>query len=377
MGFTFTDKYKFAKGTSIMRVSDPGTGKILFSDTATQTSNVEPNINMGEVRGGLMNGILTMIPQEPGMTINVTSAQYSLIMKAKQLGAEHGYGFPTRVCATVTGAEGKITVPVSTTGTPVAGPGFTSVFCYVQIVGQASEIINDGVAYPIDPTTGVVSNYVATNGTTYKVHFWVNKATTEYVKVSSFFDPAVVHVEIETPIFANESGDPNNKGTRIGTHITVIPYVKLGGNGGMNGDQTGNDTTSVSGTAISYQESVVVDDCDSCYGVYGDLCYYLYVPCDDSGMIEGMTFIGGEVEVPTSSTTTLKFYLVVGGQLVPVDPAYLTCSMTTAITGTSVTNAGVLTAGTTTGSGELTATYSDGTNEFTCPVNVTVVQPTT
>lgn len=377
MGFTFTDKYKFAKGTSIMRVSDPATGKILFSDTATQTSNVEPNINMGEVRGGLMNGILTMIPQEPGMTINVTSAQYSLIMKAKQLGAEHGYGFPTRVCTTVTGAEGKITVPISTTGTPVAGPGYDSVFCYVQVVGAKSEIINDGVAYAIDPTTGIVSGYTATNGTTYKVHFWVNKATTEYVRVSNWFDPAVVHVEIETPIFANESGDPNNKGTQIGTHITVIPYVKLGGNGGMNGDQTGNDTTSVSGTAISYQQSVVVADCEDCSATAGDLCYYLYVPCDDAGMIEGMVFIGGEVELPASTSTTLKFYLIVGGQLAPVDTAHLTCTMSTALTGTSVTNAGVLTAGSTTGNAEVTATYSDGSASFTCPVNVTVTQAST
>ena len=377
MGFTFTDKFKFAKGTSVMWVSDPATGKLFFVDPATQTSNVEPNINLGEVRGGLMNGILTMIPQEPGMTVNVTSAQYNLLMKAKQLGGDHGYGFPTRICASVTGAEGKITVPVSTTGTPVAGPGYSSVFCYVQIVGEESEIINDGIAYAIDPTTGEVSGYTATNGTKYKVHFWVNKATTEYVRVSNYFDPAVVHIEIETPIFANESGDTDNKGTQIGTHITVIPYVKLNGQGGMNGDQTGNDTTSVSGTAISHQKAVVEDDCDTCAASTGDLCYYLYVPCNDANMIKGFVSVPAEVEVEANKSEALDLWLVVGDQLTKPDPKFVTCSVTGAVTGLSVTNAGVITAGSTAGNGEVTATYNDGTNEFTCPVNVTVTAAST
>ena len=112
-------------------------------------------------------------------------------------------------------------------------------------------------------------------------------------------------------------------------------------------------------------------------GAAGDLCYYLYVPCNDAGMIEGMVFIGGEVELPASTSTTLKFFLVVGGQLVPVDTAYLTCIMSTALTGTSVTNAGDLTAGSTTGNAEVTATYNDGSVTFTCPVNVTVTEATT
>ena len=377
MGFVFTNPYKFAKGTSVARFSDPATGRMLFVDTATQTSNVEPNINMGEVRGGLMNGILAMLPQEPSMNVNLTSAQYSLIMKARQVGGEHGYGFPTRICTTVQGAEGKITVPVATVGTPVAGPGYDSVFCYVQIVGQASEIINDGVAYALDPTTGVVSGYSATNGTTYKVHFWINKATTEYVKVSNFFDPAVVHAEIETPIFINESGNKDNTGTQIGTHITVIPYLKLNGSGGMNGDQTGNDTTNISGVAISYQESVVVDDCDTCAATAGDLCYYLYVPCDDAGMIEGLVYVGGELEITANSTAPLDCYLVVGNQLTKPDPAFMTYAVTGEVTGLSVSASGIVTAGSTTGDGEVTATYNDGTNEATCPVNVTIVSAST
>lgn len=372
MSFTFTDKMLFAKGTSVMRVSDPATGRLFFVDPATQTSNVEPNVNLGEVRGGLMNGILTMIPQEPGMTVNVTSSQYNLLMKAKQLGGDHGYGFATRTCVSVLGAEGKIVIPVATAGTPVAGPGYAKVFGYVQIVGQESEILNDGVAYDIDPATGEVLGYVATNGTKYKVHFWVNKATTEYVRVSNYFDPAVVRVEIETPIFANESGDPDNKGTQIGTHITVIPYVKLNGSGGMNGDQTGNDTTSVSGTAISYQKAVVEDDCDTCSAATGDLCYYLYVPCNDAYMIKGLVAVPAEVEIPASSTQALDLWLVVGDQLTKPDPQFMSYEVTGSVTGLSVSNSGIVTAGTTAGSGEITATYDDGSNSFTCPINVTV-----
>ena len=101
------------------------------------------------------------------------------------------------------------------------------------------------------------------------------------------------------------------------------------------------------------------------------------VQMDDGSQIEGMVYIGGEVELPASTSTTLKFYLVVGGQLAPVDTAHLTCTMSTALTGTSVTNAGVLTAGSTTGNAEVTATYNDGSASFTCPVNVTVTQAST
>lgn len=371
---TFTDPYLFAKGTSTMRVSRPGTGKLIFVDNATQTANVEPNINMGEVRGGLMNGILTMLPQEPGFTCNFTSAQYNLVMKAEQLGAQHGYGIATRTCVAVTAAEGAITVPIATAGTPVAGPGYSDIFCYVQEIGAESSIINDGVAYPIDPTSGVVSGYTPTNGKQYKVHFWVNKATTEYAKVSAFFDPSIVHVEIETPIFSNKSGEADNSGTRVGTHITIIPYLKLGGNGGMNGDQTGNDTTSVSGTAIAYQNPLVVDDCGECGASAADLVYYLYVPCDDADMIDGLVYINGEISIPAGGSAKLNVYAAVKGNLVPItDYNLLSFEITETVTGMSVSADGVVATGNTQGEGVITATYAYKGETYTVPIAVSVV----
>lgn len=366
----FNKKYLYVKFTKEVTLSDPATGEVWYYSDKPTDSAVNTSVNMGEIRAGVSNPIVAIIPSDTNVTVDITSADFDLAMRAYQSGGRHGYGAPTLVCADVTASSATLAIP-ETAGTPVAGQGFDSAFAYVQEIGAASTVAGDGTPYSIG-NGGSITGFTATSGKKYKIWFWIDKATTEYAALSSKFDPAIANCRLVQPVFANESGTPGKTDTQVGNLVTIIPYLKLGGNAGVTGSSSANSTTSVSGTAIAYDDAVVEEGCSGCGESGADLAYYLYVPCDDSGMIEGLVFVGGAITVPKSSTTQLQPYLVVGGSLVKPDAAFMSYSMTTSISGTTVSSAGVLSAGSTAGSGELTATYDDGSVELSCPLNVTV-----
>ena len=366
----FNYKHLYVKFTEEVTLSNPATGEVWYYSDKPTDSSVNTSVNMGEIRAGVANPIVAIIPSDTNVQVEITAADFNLAMRAYQSGGAHGYGAPTLVCSDVTATGATLTIPEGA-GTPVAGQGFNEAFAYVQTVGEASTVSGDGTPYSIDASGNIVG-FTATSGTTYKVWYWIDKATTEYVRMSSKFDPAIANCRLVQPVFANESGTPGKTDTQVGKLITIIPYLKLGGNAGVTGSSSQNSTTSVSGTAIAYDNAVVSAGCGDCGEAGSDLAYYLYVPCDDAGMIDGMVFVGGSITVAQGSTTQLQPYLVVNGSLVKPDPAFMSYTFSTAISGSSVTNAGVLTAGTTAGSGEITATFNDGTNNISCPLNVTV-----
>lgn len=366
----FTNKYLYVKFTKEVMLSNPATGEIVYHTTKPTDSAVNTSVNMGEIRAGVSNPIVAIIPSDTNVTVDITAADFNLAMRAYQSGGNHGYGAPTLVCQDVVASSTTLTIP-DTLGTPVAGQGYTSVFAWVQTVGSGSTLISDGTPYAVDASRNL-TGFAATANTTYKVWYFVNKATTEYATLTSQFDPAVLNCRIVQPVYANETGSASNTDTQVGELITVVPYLKLGGNAGVTGSSSNNSTTSVSGTAIAYEDAVIKAGCASCSEAAADLAYYLFVPCDDAGMIEGMVYIGGSVTMAKSSTYQLHPYLVVNGSLVKPDPAFMTYTVSTTITGLSVTNAGVVTSGTAAGDGEITASYDDGTTELTCPINVTV-----
>lgn len=366
----FTSKYLYVKFTKEVMLSSPSTGEIVYHTTKPTDSAVNTSVNMGEIRAGVSNPIVAIIPSDTNVTVDITAADFNLAMRAYQSGGNHGYGAPTLVCTDITATGTTLTIPTSG-GTPVAGQGYNSVFAWVQTVGSGSTLISDGTPYAIDEN-GNVTGFAAVSGTTYKVWYFVDKATTEYATLTSQFDPAVLNCRIVQPVFANDTGNASNTDTQVGELITVIPYLKLGGNAGVTGSSSSNSTTSVSGTAIAYEDAVIKAGCSACSEASADLAYYLFVPCDDSGMIDGVVYIGGEVTMGQSSTFQLQPYLAVNGSLVNPDPAMLSYEVTTALTGLSVSETGLVTSGSTAGSGEITITYTDRSNIFTSVVNVTV-----
>lgn len=369
----FNDKRLFVKGTGNCILTDPASGKIVYQSDQFSSGSITTSVTMGEIRAGLGNPIVAMIPSDAGVAVEFTAADFSLYEKAAQAGAEIAYGAPVPVAQTVTATGTSLTIDV-TDGAPVAALGFDTAYCQVQVVGSTSHILTDGTAYPI-AANGAISGFTAANGTTYKVWYYVSKATAQKATIGTLMDPKVLHFTASLPVYSSIS-TTTNSGTRIGWLYITVPALKLQANANITGDQANADTTVITGQAISYSSGVVDSNTDLCGEVGSDLAYYVYSPCDDSEIVQGLVVVGGIVSLATSSSKQIPVYFVMPDNSLVKPTSYssgFTYTGSGLPTGTSVTNAGIVNAGSTAGAdGEVEITYTDGVNSFTLPVNVEV-----
>lgn len=368
---TFTDKRLYVKGTCTVSLQDIATGNYWYVSDKAQSGNITISVNLNEIRAGLGNPIAAMIPSDSSMQANFTMADFNLKVKAAQAGAVHTYSAPAPKCVNVTATTTSLAVDISN-GVPVAGLGMASPKAFVQEVGAASLIADDGVAYAIDPATGAISGFTATANKKYKVTYMAQNISAELVSIGSLLDPKVAYFTSQHAVFANESGI-GTQGTRVGWLYVIIPCLKLQADATITGDQTTPDTTIVSGQAIAYDPSVVPEQCADCSS--NNLGYYVFVPDNGAANIRGLAVVGGVTTLAKSSSTQLPVRFVMGdGSLVaPVDTTTgFTYAGSGLPSGTAVSTAGLITAGTTTGDGEITTTYVAGTSTFTCVSNVSV-----
>ena len=366
---SFTDDRLYAKGTCNVICSDVNNGDILYQSNKVTTGNITPSVNLNEIRAGLSNPIATMIPSDSSLQVDFEAADFQIWAKAAQMGAALSYSAPVQTCQIVTASTSSLSIDTSD-GAPVAPFGYSEAFCFVQTVGAESKLLNDGVAYPIS-SAGAIDNFVATASTKYKVTYYKENVGARKAVISSFIDPKVVRFEAQIAVYSNRGG--TSEGTRVGWIYYTIPYLKLQADATITGDQSNNDTTKISGQALAYDSSIVSDACSDCDAA--TLAYLVYVPDDTSEEILGIAVLGGAVSLPKSSSLQLTPYIVMADKsiVIPKDFATgFTYDMTTGITGTSVSSAGLITSGTTAASGECTITYTVGEAEYTCPVNVTV-----
>lgn len=370
---SFNDQRLYVKGTCQAQATDPTTGQIVYYSNKFQTGNITTSVTMGEIRAGLGNAVAAIIPSDSALNVEFTSADFSLWAKAAQLGGSLNYNAPTPVCEVVTATGTTLTVDV-TSGIPVAPLGQSEVRCYVQKVGESSKIGVDGVPYAIT-SAGQVQGFTATSGAQYKVWYWVNKASSQVATISTLFDPKTVYFTAQVAVYANSgAASSGNEGTRVGWLYIIVPFLKLGANGGIVGDQSNNDTTSMSGQAVAYDETKVSAACSDCAA--GTMAYYIYAPDDESSAIEGLAVVGGVVSATKSATTQIPVqFVMANGQLVrPATYATgFTFTASGAPSGTTVSNAGVITAGSTTGDFDVAITYTSGSNVYNATVAVSVV----
>ena len=370
-GAVFSREYYLSKFVESITVSRPMTGEILYYSNKLSEANLSTSVTLGEIRAGVGNPIIGIIPSDSNLTVEITDQNLDLAIRAYQAGGLHGYGAPTRVCQDVTASGATLTVDTSLYGAPVAGQGMTEPLCYVQTVGEASTVQSDGMPYQIG-SNGQIVGFSATSGTTYKVWYWAFRPDTEYTTILANIDPSVVSVRFVYPVYSNlkEAGT----GTRIGSLEVVVPFMKFGGNAGINGNGSSNVNTTISGTAIAFQNPVVEAGCGACTDASAALAHYLYVPCGNgASAIQGLFYLGGSVEVGKNSTKQLDFMLMVNGN--PVRPEASQMSYETegtVPTGSSVSAAGLLTTGSGAGSFDVVGTYSYGDQSWSCPVEVTV-----
>lgn len=373
-GPVFSVEYLLSKFAESVTVSRPLTGEVLYYSNKLTEANGTVSVTMGEIRAGVGNPIIGVIPSDANATVEITDQTLSLAMRAYQTGGLHGYGAPVLVCVDVEVADGSTSIGFANedNGTPVAGVGFDKPYAYVQKIGEKSTIFSDGTPHEIN--VGTTDSSVS--GTflpgSYKVWYWVDSPTAEYTTILANIDPSVVNVRLVYPVYSNVKED--GSGTRIGSLIVIYPYLKLNANAGVNGNSSGNMTTSVSGTAISYEDATVKAGCGACQNESSALVHYIYAACDGGeNLIQGLVFPEGTLYVDESDEKQIKVYLVVNGNLVVPDPVKMTYTVTQSLTGLSVGSNGVVSAGSTTGSAEVRATYEAASgNNYNCFVNVTV-----
>lgn len=365
----FTDDRLYVKGTCNVILEDVTTGDVVYQSNKMSSGNITPSTSLNEIRAGLGNPIAAMIPSDSQLQVDFEAADFQLWAKGAQLGAAVTYSAPVPACQTIKATSTTITIDVSG-GAPVAELGESEARCYIQKVGSESLMADDGIAYAIS-AAGVISGFTATVDSTYKVWYFVQKATARKAVISSFIDPKVVRFIAQIAVYSNRSGGAGSQGTRVGWLYYTIPYLKLQGDATITGDQSNNDTTKISGQAIAYDPSTVTATCSDCDS--STLGYIVYTPDSDAGLIKGLAVVGGVVNVAKSSSVQIpvRFVMADGSLVIPPDYTALSYDLTTGITGASVNTSGVITAGTNDGDGEVTITYEDSDSEtYTCAVNV-------
>lgn len=356
------NRYLFAKGTCNVVVSDPATGNIDYQSNKVQTAQLTTSVNMNEIRAGLGNAIAIQLPTDSAVNLELTAADFSMATLAMQLGSSVTYNAAAPVCEVITATTSTLTVTSS--AAPVAPQGFNKAIAYV----------NDGVsdastAYEIDSSKNIVG-FTATPGTTYRVYYWLSNASAQQMTAYSVFAPAIKHVTIQIAVYSTENVASASNASLVGWLYCIIPRMQFSAKADTDGSQSGNVTSMLSGTALSYDPDADVTVCTDC-GL-SELAYWIYVPNGDvTQSIESLAVIGSGMSLTVGQTAQLpvRFFMNDGTLAVP-DYSLMSYNSSTTSKAT-VSTSGVVT-GVAAGTATITATLiADNTKTATVPVTVT------
>ena len=371
---TFNDPMKYVFGIGTAYATSLSDGSVKFWSNKYQEGNTSFSANEVVNSGGIGNGPAIILYNDPNISVAFTSADYNEYARAAATGADITYGAPVETCQTFTATGAALSIDV-TDDTPVAGPGMTEVYCYVQEVGAASYVATGGVAYALNPATGAISGFTATSGKSYLVTYYHTQANATLTTYNTDFNADVVRFVYRRPIYTNYNPS-TSQGDLYGWQIDVIPYLKLNpSTGTTNGSQTAFSTTAIAGRAISYDEAVVTGGCEDCNLIGAPLMYSIIAPCDVTSGIDGIVgVLGGTVTMSAGDTYQLTPGVVVNNKLsYSVGPDEFTYS-SSAVGVVAVGSAtGVLSA-VSNGSAKVTITYQPAgtTNSYSDIIDVTV-----
>lgn len=353
------NKYLYAKGTCNVVVSDPETGNIDFQSNKVQTAQLTTSVSMNEIRAGLGNAIAIQLPTDSAVNLELTAADFSMSSRAMQLGSSITYNAAAPKCEVIVANGTTLTV----SGTAVAPQGFSKKIAYV----------NDGstdvsTAYEINDS-GEVVGFTATSSNTYKVYYWISNASAQQVTAYSVFSPAIKHVTMQIAVYSTEGTSSASQGSLAGWLYCIIPRMQFKAQADTDGSQTGNATSMLSGTALSYDPEAEESICTDC-GL-SELAYWVYVPNGDvTQSIQSLAVVGGGLSLVVGNTAQLPIrFLMNDGTLVV--PDYGLMSYVSSGAAATVSASGVVTAASA-GNVTITATLTaDNTKTASVPVTVT------
>lgn len=353
----------FLKGTCEVTVKSPSDGRIVFQSSLVSTNSFTTEVDLSPIRAGLGNPIAIQLPSDAAVNLDLSTADFSMAVRAMQLGTEVAYNAVVPVCATVTVESGN-TLTVADAA-PVAAYGDAEAYCYVNYAGAE----DPGKAYVISDA-GVVQDFEAVPGT-YNVLYYEHRADAQHIDISSMIAPGIYTVTAQMAVFSAEGSNAGNRGSQVGWARYYIPRMQFSGNAETNGSQTDPATSVLSGTALSYQDAAEVGACIDCS--FPMLAYMTYEPLTFNGnnAISALAVIGGDIEVEDGDSVLIPVkYVMVDSTL--AQPKYSDLTFTVDDTTKASVENGIIT-GLAEGDTSMTIAGPSGSDVETITVGVHVV----
>lgn len=363
--FVMNKPYLYAKGTCNVVVRDPATGNVDYQSNKVQTNQLQTTVDMGAIQAGIGNAVAINIPHNAAVTLNLTTADFNMATRAMSVGSQLTYGGIVPTCEVISASSSQLTVSKE-----AAAPyGFAQAICNVTLVGAEQQANN--LSYTIDGSGNVVG-FSAVSGSDYVVHYFTRNASSEYFNIGGAFAPAVKHVTVQVAVYSTEGTQSAVQGTKVGDLYITIPRMQFNGKADIDGSQTANAPTDLSGTALTYDEAVNAGVCTDC--TIPGLAQIMYVPsAGTTSAVQGMAVVGGAISMTVGDSVKLPIkWVMPNGSL--TQPDYT--AMNYVIPGNGSGVASVDTTGLITAAGEgsttVTATLIDNQNvSCVAEINVT------
>lgn len=357
----------FLKGTCNVNVKRPSDGQVVYQSNVVATNSFTTEVDMSPIRAGLGNPIAIQIPSDSAVNLDLTTADFSLDARALQVGTTTTYNAIAEVCTTVTVELGVNSLSLPEGAEPVACYGDNGVYAYVNYAGAP----DPGKAYTVDVDGGnIIEGFVPVPGTTYNVIYYERRADAQELAISGLISPGVYTVSAQMAVYSADGTNAGNRGSQVGWAYYYIPRMQFGGNAETNGNQTDPATSSLSGTALSYQQAAEAGECVDCN--FPMLAYMTYVPLTFNGnnSIAGLAVIGGNIEVGAGETEVIPVKFVMADNTL-VQPKYSDLTFNVGATATATVAGGAIT-GVAAGSTTLTIGVSSAVAANVDPITVGV-----
>lgn len=356
------NKYLYAKGTCNVVLRDIATGDVVLQSNKVNSNNLTTSVDLGEVRTGLGYAIAIQIPSNAAVNLEIDLANFSMTARAMQVGTHVAYNGVSPACESITATSATLTIA----GEAVAPYGYKTAIANVVEQGAVNA---SGTAYTID-ATGKVIGFTATIGKVYAVTYFTRNASAEWFNISSNFAPGVYHVTTQIAVYSTENTSNANQGTLAGYLYHIIPRMQFSGNANTDGGQTTNVVSSLTGTALSYDDASAMGICTDC--AIAGLAQVVYVPVAGAGAaVADLVIVGGGVNVTVGNSAQVPvLYLMPDGSTVQPNYGDMTFTKVGSAAAFSV-NATGLVNGSAAGSGDIKVALKNTSLTAVCNVTVT------
>lgn len=292
MAVSFKKESLFSKGISRAEFFDPATDNLIGFSAYVSNFGVQGSMNTGEVAAGPGSMLVMCIPDTARLNVTAQTADTDINSLALPVGGTiTGNG----IIDTVQGVTAlNTTLVINNAVTPLGGQN--GPVCYVITssgTDKATVEAASGVAHAIDPDTGVVQDFVAIEGNTYCVRYYIENSSAEMLTIPALFAPKVVRAHFAVNLYAKKTGSDALESSLVGIRHYFFPYYFFTGALNETASQTETGTVDLSGTCLTYEEVLESGNCASVGAqTYGFIVDEMLGANSATSKVDGIYFIG-------------------------------------------------------------------------------------